>query len=38
MALKAKSGDELQLEVESEDSEKATSLIAAIVHVLGASK
>jgi phosphocarrier protein HPr len=38
MALKAKSGDELQLEVESEDSEKAKSLIAAIVQVLGASK
>jgi phosphotransferase system HPr (HPr) family protein len=38
MALKAKSGDELQLEVESEDSEKAESLIAAIAHVLGASK
>ena len=38
MALKAKSGDELQLEVESEDSEKATSLIAAIVQVLGVSK
>jgi phosphocarrier protein HPr len=38
MALKAKSGDELQLEVESEDAEKATSLIAAIVQVLGASK
>jgi len=38
MALKAKSGDELQLEVESEDAEKAKSLIAAIVQVLGASK
>jgi phosphocarrier protein HPr len=38
MALKAKSGDELQLEVESEDSDKAESLIAAIIQVLGASK
>jgi phosphocarrier protein HPr len=38
MALKAKSGDELQLEVESEDSDQAESLIAAIIQVLGASK